>query len=52
MQEGKCHKFGKYKPTKRSKYHSEIHGSEENPLLSKSQRKKLATDAKIEYYEK
>lgn len=42
----------KYKPTKRSKYHSEIHGSEEKPLLSKSQRKKLANNAKIEYYEK
>lgn len=42
----------KYKPSKRSEYHSEIHGSEEKPLLSKSQRKKLATAAKIEYYEK
>lgn len=42
----------KYKPSKRSEYHSEIHGSEEKPLLSKSQRKKLATVAKIEYYEK
>ena len=29
-----------------------IHGSEEVPLLSKSQRKKLAERAKIEYYEK
>ena len=42
----------KYKPRKRSEYHSEIHGSEEVPLLSKSQRKKLAERAKIEYYEK
>ena len=42
----------KYKPSKRSEHHSEIHGSEEVPLLSKSQRKKLAERAKIEYYEK
>lgn len=42
----------KYKPTKRSEYHSEIHGSEKVPLLSKGQRKKLAKGAKIEYYEK
>lgn len=42
----------KYKPSKRSEYHSEIHGSEEKPLLSKSQRKKLAAVAKIEYYKK
>lgn len=42
----------KYKPTRRSKYHSEIHGSATVPLLSKSQRKKLADGAKIEYYEK
>lgn len=42
----------KYKPSNRSQYHSEIHGSETVPLLSKSQRKKLATGAKIEYYEK
>lgn len=42
----------KYKPSKRSAYHSEIHGSEEKPLLSRSQRKKLASAAKIEYYEK
>lgn len=41
----------KYRPSKRSEYHSEIHGSEEKPLLSKSQRRKLATAAKIEYYE-
>lgn len=42
----------KYMPSQRSKYHSEIHGSEETPLLSKSQRKKLAAAARIEYYEK
>lgn len=42
----------KYKPTKRSEYHSEIHGSEDVPLLSKGQRKKLAVGAKVEYYEK
>ena len=41
-----------YKPTKRSVYHSEIHGSEEKPELSPSQRKKLANVAKMEYYEK
>lgn len=42
----------KYKPTKRDRYHSEIHGSEDMPLLSKSQRKKLAEVAEMEYYEK
>lgn len=42
----------KYKPSNRSQYHSEIHGSETIPLLSKSQRKRLASSAKIEYYEK
>ena len=42
----------KYKPTKRSAYHSEIHGSKDKPLLSKSQRKKLASASKIEFYEK
>lgn len=41
----------KYKPSQRSKYHSEIHGSENTPSLSKSQRKKLAEVAKMEYYE-
>lgn len=41
----------KYKPTLRSEYHSEIHGSEENALLDPGQRKKLASSAKIEYYE-
>lgn len=42
----------KYKPTDRSNYHSEIHGTETVPLLSKGQRKKLAAGSKIEYYEK
>lgn len=42
----------KYKPTTRSKYHSEIHGSKEVPLLNKGQRKRLADVAKMEYYEK
>ena len=42
----------KYKPSKRDKYHSEIHGSEDVPLLSKLQRKKLAEVVKMEYYEK
>ena len=52
---GECNKVDaviKYKPTKRSRYHSEIHGSEDKPLLSKGQRKRLAAVAKIEYYEK
>ena len=39
----------KYKPSQRSKYHSEIHGSENTPSLSKSQRKKVAEVAKKEY---
>lgn len=42
----------KYKPTKRSIYHTEIHGSEEVALLNPGQRKKLASAAKMEYYEK
>lgn len=41
----------KYKPTMRSRYHSEIHGSEDSPLLKKSQRKQLASVAKIVYQE-
>ena len=41
----------RYKPSTRSKYHSEIHGSEDNPVLSGSQRKKLANVANMEYYE-
>lgn len=39
----------KYLPTARSKYHSEIHGSEERVVLSPSQAKHLAKVAKIEY---
>lgn len=41
-----------YKPTKRSIYHSEIHGSKDVALLDSGQRKKLASVAKMEYYEK
>lgn len=36
-----------YKPPRSNKYHSEIHGSESNVLLSKSQRRYLATKAQI-----
>lgn len=36
-----------YKPTKRSKYHTEIHGSDKNPLLSPSQRRHLSNYCKI-----
>lgn len=35
----------KYLPSKNNPYHSEIHGNEENPLLSKSQRRFLADRA-------
>ena len=42
----------KYKPSNRSKYHSEIHGSEVTPLLTRSQRKKLSEVVEMEYYEK
>ena len=42
----------RYMPTKRSKYYSEIHGNDEKKLLNPSQRKKLASVAKMEYYEK
>lgn len=42
----------RYKPTKRSIYHSEIHGSEDTVMLNASQRKKLASAAKMEYREK
>lgn len=41
----------KYLPTKRSNYHSEIHGSESKKLLSKPQRRALALNAKKEYME-
>ena len=40
----------KYLPTKRSKYHSEIHGSDTKIILNKSQRKKLSEMAIIEYH--
>lgn len=52
---GDCHQVNavvKYKPTERSEYHSEIHGSDDKLSLSKSQRKRLALAAKIEHYEK
>ncbi|MCR5685466.1 MAG: hypothetical protein K6G81_08640 [Lachnospiraceae bacterium] len=42
-----CGAVLKYLPTKRSKYHSEIHGSEERILLSQSQCKHLAKSAKL-----
>lgn len=41
----------KYKPTSRSKYHSEVHGSEDKILLSSGQCRKLAQAVKIEYYQ-
>lgn len=41
-----------YKPTRRSIYHSEIHGNENTLVLSASQRKHLASVAQIEYFEK
>ena len=36
-----------YKPTKRSVYHSEIHGSEKSIVLSPSQRHFLAAQSKL-----
>lgn len=39
----------RYLPTRRSAYHSEIYGSKEKKLLTKSQRRRLAEVAKIEY---
>lgn len=42
-----CRAVLKYLPTKRSIYHSEIHGSEERALLSQSQCKYLAKMAQI-----
>ena len=41
----------KYLPTERSKYHSEIHSSDERMLLTESQAKYLADSAIIEYSE-
>ena len=37
----------RYLPSKTNPYHSEIHGSESTPLLSKSQRRHLAMKAVI-----
>ena len=42
-----CRAVLKYLPTKRSLYHSEIHGSEDRVLLSQSQCKYLARIAKV-----
>ncbi len=37
----------RYLPSRSDQYHCEIHGSEDNPLLSKSQRRFLSTRAII-----
>ena len=37
----------RYLPSRTNKYHSEIHGNEETPLLSKSQRRALARAAVV-----
>ena len=42
-----CNAVLKYLPTKRSKYHSEIHGGEDRILLSQSQCKYLAKRARV-----
>ena len=42
-----CNAVLKYLPTKRSLYHSEIHGSEDRVLLSQSQCKHLARVARV-----
>lgn len=42
-----CGAVLRYLPSKRSKYHSEIHGSEERIVLSQSQCKHLAKVAKL-----
>lgn len=42
-----CNAVLKYLPTKRSKYHSEIHGSEDKIILSPSQCKYLAKNARV-----
>ena len=47
---GMCYKVNArvlYKPTKRSIYHSEIHGSEKCVVLSPSQRRFLAAQSKL-----
>lgn len=45
-----CESIGavvRFLPSKKNPYHSEIHGSNDNVLLSKSQRRYLATHARI-----
>ena len=42
-----CGAFLKYLPTRRSRYHTEIHGSEEKIPLSQSQCKFLAKRARV-----
>lgn len=42
-----CKAVIKYLPTRRSEYHSEIHGSNDRALLSQSQCKYLAKVAKV-----
>lgn len=42
-----CNAVLRYMPTRRSIYHSEIHGSEDRTLLSQSQCKYLAKRARI-----
>lgn len=42
-----CNAVVKYLPTKRSIYHSEIHGSEEERLLSQSQCKYMTKKARL-----
>ncbi len=37
----------RYLPSRSNKYHSEIHGNDETPLLSKSQRRALARSAVV-----
>lgn len=47
---GHCNKVNAkvlYKPTKRSVYHSEIHGSETRKLLTASQRRFLSINSRI-----
>ena len=47
---GNCHKANAkvlYKPTKRSVYHSEIHGGEKQTTLTPSQRRFLACNSKL-----
>jgi hypothetical protein len=47
---GLCHKVNAkvlYKPTKRSLYHSEIHGSNKHIILTPAQRRFLAVNSKL-----